>query len=133
MKRITSRHNPIVARFRSVARGETADLLLLDGVHLVLEAMTAGLRIRQVAVATDACNRLEVQDILARLNQLDVDIVTAGASIMNALSPVRSSSPVVAVADRPREKAGDIYRAAPLAIVAVDVQDPGNLGAIVRV
>jgi len=102
MKRITSRHNPMVARFRGAARGETADLLLLDGVHLVREAMTAGLRIRQVAVAADATNRPEVQNILARLNQLGVDIITAGASVMSALSPVRSSSPVVAVADRPR-------------------------------
>jgi TrmH family RNA methyltransferase len=133
VKRITSRHHPIVARIRAVARGETADLLLLDGIHLVLEAMSAGLPIRQAAIAADAADRPELQNVLARLNQLHVDVVTVGASVMTALSPVRSSSPVVAVADRPRTDAGRVYRATPFAIVAVDVQDPGNLGAIVRV
>ncbi|OFV93647.1 MAG: hypothetical protein A3G76_06085 [Acidobacteria bacterium RIFCSPLOWO2_12_FULL_65_11] len=133
MRRITSRHNPIVARFRTVARGETADLLLLDGVHLVLEAMAAGLPIRQAVFLADAADRPELQTLSARLQQLHVATVTAGAPVMHALSPVRSSSPVVAVADRPRGEAGHVYRDTPLAIVAVDVQDPGNLGAIVRV
>ena len=133
MQRVTSRHNPIVARFRAAARGETADLLLLDGVHLVLEAVTAALPIRQVAVAADAADRPDVQQILARLRPLPVEIVAASASVMTALSPVRSSSPIVAVADRPRGEAARVYRATPLAVVAVGVQDPGNLGAIVRV
>src|SRR3989338_6381689 len=133
MRRITSRHNPIVARFRTVARGETADLLLLDGVHLVLEAMAAGLPIRQAVFLADAADRPELQTLSARLQQLHVATVTAGAPVMHALSPVRSSSPVVAVADRPRGEAGHVYRDTPLAIVAVDVQDPCNLGAIVRV
>ena len=133
MKRITSRHNPIVARIRAVARGETADLLLLDGIHLVLEGMAAGLPIRQAAIAADAADRADVQDVLTRLSRLHVDVVAVGASVMTALSPVRSSSPVVAVADRPRTDAGRVYRATPFAVIAVDVQDPGNLGAIVRV
>jgi TrmH family RNA methyltransferase len=133
MPRITSRHNPIVARIRAVTRGETAGLLLLDGIHLVLEAMAAGLSIRQAAVVAGASDRPELQNVLTRLENLHVDVVTVGASVMTALSPVRSSSPVVAVAERPRIDAGRVYGATPLAVVAIDVQDPGNLGAIVRV
>ena len=49
---ITSRQNPIVARFRAAARGESTDQLLLDGVHLVVEALGAGIRIREAAVMT---------------------------------------------------------------------------------
>ena len=45
---ITSRQNPIVARFRDAAKGGSSDLLLLDGVHLVAEALGAGIRIREV-------------------------------------------------------------------------------------
>src|SRR5712672_672471 len=105
MKRITSRHNPIVARIRAVARGEMPDLLLLDGMHLVLEAIAAGLTIRQAAMAAAAADQPEMQNVLARLNTLHVEVVAVGAAVMTALSPVRSSSPVVAVADRPRPDA----------------------------
>jgi TrmH family RNA methyltransferase len=53
---------------------------------------------------------------------------------MRAISPVRSPSPIVALADRPEDDATRVYRRSPaLVVIAVDVQDPGNLGAIVRV
>src|SRR5207237_9700502 len=62
------------------------------------------------------------------------DFVTGPASVIDAISPVRSSSPIVALACRPSTDEARLYRsAAPLVIVAVDVQDPGNVGAIVRV
>src|SRR5690349_21833070 len=94
MQRITSRHNPIVARFRAAARGEAGDLLLLDGVHLVLEAVTAGLVMRQLAIATDAVDRPDIKRILARVEPLAVEVVAASPSVMTALSPVRSPSPI---------------------------------------
>ena len=52
---------------------------------------------------------------------------------MQALSPVRSPSPVVALAERPIGAGERVYRDTPLVIVAIDIQDPGNVGAIVRV
>jgi TrmH family RNA methyltransferase len=58
----------------------------------------------------------------------------ASASVMDALSPVRSSSTVVALADRlPASEPAFYHETAPLVVMAVDVQDPGNVGAIVRV
>ena len=42
MERITSRQNRIVAQYRAAARGDADDLLLLDGTHLVSDALTAG-------------------------------------------------------------------------------------------
>ena len=63
-------------------------------------------------------------------------VATASAAVMEALSPVQSASPVVALAERPigRTRArARIYGGTPLVVVAVDVQDPGNVGAIVRV
>jgi TrmH family RNA methyltransferase len=58
--------------------------------------------------------------------------MTGSAQVMAAVSPVRSPSPVVALAERPRGR--DLF-AAPDAVIVVacDIQDPGNLGAIVRV
>jgi TrmH family RNA methyltransferase len=108
--------------------------VLLDGVHLVAEAVAAGVRIRHVAVKAEAMPVTEVGLLVDKLTRAKADVVMASASVMDALSPVRSSSAVVALADRPKTADKDFYAdAAPLLAVAVDVQDPGNVGAIVRV
>lgn len=134
MRSVTSRHNPIVARYRAAARGDAADVVLLDGVHLVGAALAAGVPLHEVAVAADAAARADVEDLLRRLAQRHVEFVTASASVMATLSPVRSSSPVVALAARPSTDEDRPYRGpAPLVLIAVDVQDPGNVGAILRV
>src|ERR1700742_1585606 len=52
MKRITSRQNALVSRFRSVMQGHDRSLVLLDGSHLVTDALHAGLAMPQ-AVVTD--------------------------------------------------------------------------------
>src|SRR5919198_82688 len=134
MKSIASRQNPIVARYRAAARGDAADVVLLDGVHLVVEAVEAGIPLHDVAVVNDATNRGDVKEAIRALVDRGVDFVTVSASVIDAISPVRSSSPIVALASRPSNEEARLYRgAAPLVIVAVDVQDPGNVGAIVRV
>ena len=129
---ITSRQNPLVARFRDAARGET-DLLLLDGAHLVTEALNAGIRLREAVVANTAAARPEIFALTSQLASQGVTLAAASAAVMSALSPVRSPSPIVALAERPATDDARAYRGTPLIIVAIDVQDPGNLGAIVRV
>ena len=134
MKRVTSRRNPLVARYRSVALGEVADLLLLDGTHLIAEALAAGIRLCQVVVTAEALGRRAVRELAARLDERHVETLIAAQPVMDAISPVRSSSGIVAIGKRPvcdeqRMFAG----AAPLVLITAEVQDPGNLGAIVRV
>jgi TrmH family RNA methyltransferase len=133
LTRITSRQNPIVDRYRAVARG-AAPWLLLDGVHLVADAAAADLSIRSAMVADDSRERPEIEGLVARLVGSGVEVVLGSAAVMAAVSPVRSSSPVVALADRPREDRARLFAGdPPLLVVACHVQDPGNLGAMIRV
>ena len=70
---------------------------------------------------------------MAELERADVEVVVTTAQVMAVVSPVRSSSAIVAIAPRPAADAGRLYAGvAPLVLIAHDVQDPGNLGAIVR-
>jgi RNA methyltransferase, TrmH family len=134
MQRITSRQNPLVARFREVARGEAPELLLLDGTHLVSEALAASIRVRQAVVSSDALERSDVVAILDEIARQGIDIVAASAPVMDAISPVRSASQLVAIGERPAHDSERVYgRGQALLVLAADVQDPGNLGAIVRV
>jgi TrmH family RNA methyltransferase len=131
---ITSRQNPLVARFRAAARGDAGDVLLLDGAHLVADALAAGLTIHLAAVTPAARDTHDLGELIAALSTAGVDVVTVAAPVMDAVSPVRSSSSIVALAERPAAAADRIFAGpAPLVVIAVDVQDPGNVGAIVRV
>jgi TrmH family RNA methyltransferase len=131
---ITSRSNPLVARYRAAARGDAGDLVLLDGAHLVGDALGAGVAIQHLAATPAAQTRPEVSPLVAAAARAGAEVSSVSENVMDALSPVRSASGVVALAARPvhtmeRVFAGD----SPLVVVAVDVQDPGNLGAIARV
>jgi TrmH family RNA methyltransferase len=131
---IASRQNPIVARYRAAAHGDTAAVMLLDGVHLVSDALDAGVGLREAAVTAAADENDDVQTLVKSLSRARVNVVTVTTAVMNALSPVRSSSAIVALADRPPADAVAVFARAPaMAVIAVDVQDPGNLGAIIRV
>src|SRR5438309_4315769 len=88
---ISSRQNPIVARYRAVAQGDVEGLLLLDGVHLVSDAVAARIAIEHAAVDVNASERDEAGRLAAALRAGGVDTVTATAPAMGLLSPVRSS------------------------------------------
>jgi TrmH family RNA methyltransferase len=134
---IASRKNPLVAQMRRVAAGDDPDRMLLDGVHLLDEARAAQTAVQTVAVSPRA---LAANDGLARrlvtsLAGVGVRIVQCADPIIEAMSPAASPTGVVAIAARPRHALERLVapHLRPLLIVAVDVQDPGNVGAIARV
>jgi TrmH family RNA methyltransferase len=133
MRRITSRQNALVAIFRDVARRVDPKVLLLDGPHLVVDAMRSGIRLTHALVASESAGRPDVATLAARLVELQVDVAEASAPVMRAASPLQSPSPVVALAERPSLEDRVFTGRRALVAIACDVQDPGNVGAIVRV
>jgi len=131
---ITSRQNPLVARFRDAARGDAGAIVLLDGAHLVADAIEAGLEVELAAVTPDARTRPDIEAIIDALADAGVDVATVAQPVMDAISPVRTASGIAALAHRPATALDRVYGTAlPLVTIAVNVQDPGNVGAIVRV
>jgi TrmH family RNA methyltransferase len=164
---ITSRQNALVRTFRTLARGydEADGRLLLEGVHLVQEAIAAGVRIETAAIAArllerDAAERRsrragggepergrtnrgtrggaggEAHSLAERLTAGGSRVVAVTEPVMAAMSPVKTPSGVLAIA---RHRAPSLEAAlsaaagvAPLVLLLADVQDPGNLGAIIR-
>ena len=108
--------------------------MLLDGAHLVSDAIAAGVAIELAAITPASREDPDVQALVSALQRNDVETITVSASVMDAVSPVKTPSGIVALAERPAVDLAKVYASgAPLVVCAVDVQDPGNLGAIVRV
>lgn len=134
MNRVTSRQNPIVARFRDTARRRRPDggLVLLDGRHLVEEALASGTEI-EVAAFTDKAFESAGPELAARLERAGARLCLVSDKVMPALSPLPAPSGVVALARRPANALSEVLERRPqLVVIAAGIQDPGNLGAIVR-
>ena len=138
METVTSRRNAIVARFRSAirTRRRSRTHLLLDGRRLIADAQRAGLSLETVLVAAAALRRGEpaLDALVAHCEEQRIDVVAGSDPVLAAASPLRSPSTAVALARHCPPSVADVLAGAAhgCLIAPVGVQDPGNLGAIVR-
>jgi RNA methyltransferase, TrmH family len=116
---------------------------LLEGPHLIEEALAAGVTIEVAAVAPQLVDEQReggrgavIRRLADRLARGGTRVVSAGTSVMAAISPADTPSGLVAIAryepamlDAALGRGGG---ADPLMLIAESVQDPGNLGAMIR-
>ena len=129
---ITSRRNPLVARFRRAARRDAAvgSTVLLEGPRLVEDALAAGVHVDVAAVPTAPPPRVSA---LARRLEPPARVVRVTSAVMDALSPASTPSGLVALAAFRPTPVEDTMRAPrPLVVGLSGIQDPGNTGAVVR-
>ncbi len=133
MERIASRQNPLVRRFRELARGTRASGdALLDGAHLVQEALRSEVPIDLVAIA-DRVTARDGSAIVEDARRAGARVVQVPDHVLAAMSPVRQPSGIVAIARcRAATLAQVLDGATPLVLVLAGVQDAGNVGAIIR-
>jgi TrmH family RNA methyltransferase len=128
---IRSRSNPLVKRLRALKQHGADDLLLVEGPRLLAEAMAAGVPLVEAAASPRLLRRPGGRDLLAAVGQrcpvrlLDDDLLAS-------LAEVETSQGVLALARRPRFDESAVLAGRPLVLVAVGVQDPGNVGALLR-
>lgn len=133
LKRLSSRDNPFVKRLHALAHfarerrklGET----VLDGAHLVESALAAGVALRALAVSEAGLLREEHRRLLA-VAPAEVPRYRLGDALFAQVSPVDSPSGLLAIMAPPPTTSSDLSDAS--LIVLDGVQDPGNLGSLLR-
>ncbi len=133
MEAITSRRNPLVARFRRAARHHAGgdSTVLLEGPRLLEDALAAGVPVDLAAVCTASAGR-RAAAVARRLEPM-ARVVRVTAAVMDALSPVSTPSGLVALATlRPARVEDTMQVPRPLVVGLSGVQDPGNTGAVIR-
>jgi TrmH family RNA methyltransferase len=132
---ISSRHNPFVQQCRDLARrrGAGDGDVLLDGLHLLSDALAAKVPVT-AAAASEAFWASPVGAPLAgALASAGAILYTASPAVLEASSPVKAPSGIVAIARWQPADLRQVLDAQPALVVgAVHVQDPGNTGAIIR-
>jgi RNA methyltransferase, TrmH family len=127
VSRITSGQHRLVRRFRRLAIRRDDDAVLLDGEHLVCEALNAGVALEVILTTGQA------GAVLDRARAAAVEVHETTPAVLEAASPVQSPSGIVAIGRWQPVAAAEALRNAPsLTLGLVDVQDPGNVGAVIR-
>jgi TrmH family RNA methyltransferase len=126
-----------VKRYRELARTPTkngpARELLLDGAHLLCEARASGLTIDSAVFEEAALRDSSVRALAAQLAAEGAEVFIVSRKVLSSMSPVKTPSGIVGIARRPVTTLEQVLNATQsLVVVAHDVQDPGNVGGIVR-
>jgi TrmH family RNA methyltransferase len=130
---IRSRQHPLVRRLRALKSRAGGELALLEGVKLAEEALAAGVDLAEAAVAPSLLAGERGRRLIETLAGRRVPVRVLAEDLLASLSEVETSQGVLALARRPEFEEERLYRVpAPLVLVAVGVQNPGNLGGLLR-
>jgi RNA methyltransferase, TrmH family len=134
LRRVEGRHNALIKRLRQAfARAELTDEgdCAIEGVHIVEEAIRSGLRFRAILFRESA------EAIAARLlPQIGshVETLLVPERIFDSAVPSESPQGVAALVRLKEFSLDDLLERVALGpiVVIVGLQDPGNLGTILR-
>jgi TrmH family RNA methyltransferase len=130
---IRSRQNPLVRRFRELKeKGPQKDVCLIEGPKLLEEALQAGLEIREVAATPRFVKNERGRSLLGILGARRIAPRLVDESVLDVLSKVETSQGIVALARPPTFEESALFRGVPLIVVAAAIQNPGNVGALLR-
>jgi RNA methyltransferase, TrmH family len=131
MKKISSRDNPDYRRLLSLARSgqarREAGRILLDGAHLI-DAYVKAFGAASLSLVVRASN-CESDQVTAWVDGGRAFLVLADG-LFNEVSPVDTPTGILAVAPLPASRS--VARQPSFTVFVDGVQDPGNLGAILR-
>ncbi|MFO7692475.1 MAG: RNA methyltransferase [Vicinamibacterales bacterium] len=132
---ISSRHHPFVQRCRALARRRDAGSgdVLLDGLHLLSDAVAAGVPVAAAAAPEEFWQGPIGASLAGSLASAGAELYAASRTVVEAASPVHAPTGIIAIARREPDGLGRVFAGEPALVVCADhVQDPGNTGAIVR-
>ena len=132
MKFVRSRSNPLfksLLKLKESARERRrAGSALLDGVHLVGAYLERIGEPQAIALSVNAAETPEIRQLLDKSPSPEPIVLTE--ALFRDLSPVTTPSGIVAVVAIP--PARSVPRDVECCLLVEDIQDPGNLGSILR-
>jgi TrmH family RNA methyltransferase len=135
------RGHAVVRRTRGLirdrARREADGLFVAEGLHLAGEALLAEAPIESALLSPRLFRSDEGREIARGLEGRGAPLFEIADTVMGAITDARSPQPVVLVVRRLEVDLDDViagrsHDETPLVVIAHALQDPGNLGTIVR-
>lgn len=129
---ITKEHIKEIKRLHESKERAERGLFLVEGVRFMEEAVKERVHLEEVLYTERVEEGERGGDIVAALSKLDVPLFQISQKVMDAVSETENPQGILAVARQFNWTIRDITgRKGPI-IVACGLQDPGNLGTLIR-
>jgi len=133
------RQHPTIRRLRALRRDpllrRDESVFIAEGVHLAQTALAFSADVELVVISPRLGATAEGRALLAEIQARGLDWAETTDAVLDSVQDARSPQPVLCLVRRPGRTADAALEtddAVPLVIVAAGIQDPGNLGAVVR-
>ncbi len=133
MQSISSKENELIKHIKKLKDKKERDIsneYVIEGVKLLREAIVENAKIRKVIICDD-CDKTEVipKDVMYEIAKYDCIYVTK--NIFKYISEVQEPQGILAIVEKNNINK-DIDYSQDIIVALNDVQDPGNLGTILR-
>ena len=133
------RRHPMIRRLRALRREPALrreqSVFLAEGLHLAQEALRSHADVELVVFSGRLSSSAEGRDLRRAIERRRLPCAETADAVLDSLQDARASQPILMLVNRPRHApdAGlDASGTLPLVVVAAGIQDPGNLGGLLR-
>ena len=133
--RIASRDNSLLRQARSVRDGKIEDLIFVEGLRLCEEAQRSNLTIEAVIVSEELLPKERAAQAIAELSRVSKRTATVSEKLLESISYTKTPQGIVVLAGRPDSSEARLaasLTASPLLVVLHQLNNPVNVGAILR-
>ncbi len=134
---ITSTKNPLVKEIRTLGdrrQRHATRRIVVEGVRMLEEVLDAGVPVNVLLYDPGIGKEDRVAHLLDRAKQARVRLVPALPHVIAACSRVKTPQGLVAVVEMPQAALSTLIENPDLLLLVADrLQDPGNLGTIIRI
>jgi RNA methyltransferase, TrmH family len=126
-RRVESRQNSRIKELRAgLARGVKSPHIAVEGLHLTVEAVKSGLRLHTVFV------RDGNEGLLEHLAVGNAEVLMVTEEVFQSATLTEHPQGIAALVEAPQFTVKAMLSGIPLVMIAAGLQDPGNLGTLVR-
>ncbi len=132
---ITSRDNSLLRQVRAVRDGKVDDLIYVEGLRLCEEALRSRLAIEAAVVSEELLRKERVAGVIDELSQAAKRLGSVSEKLLESVSYTKTPQGIIVLAQRPDSSESRLAAqldASPLLVVMHQINNPVNVGAILR-
>jgi TrmH family RNA methyltransferase len=132
---ITSRDNSLLRQVRAVRDGKIEELIFIEGLRLCEEANRSDLAIEAVVVSEELLRKERAAAAIAELSRVSKRVASVSEKLLESVSYTKTPQGIIVLAHRPvasEDRLSMSLDSSPLIVVLHQINNPVNVGAIVR-
>lgn len=132
---ITSRDNSLLRQVRAVRDGKIEELIFIEGLRLCEEAHLSHLEIEALVVSEELQRKERAAAAIERLSKVAKRVGTVSEKLLESVSFTKTPQGIIVLAQAPDSSEARLaasLSAKPLLVVMHQINNPVNVGAILR-